>query len=240
MDADAQRKAAGERAAELVQDGMAIGFGTGRAANAALESLARRKLRVRGVPPRRRRWSSASGIGLSPVVSLDDHPPHWTWSSTEPTRWTRRGSCSKEGRRARARKAGGALGARGASSCSRSRSWSRAWRRAACRWRSCRSAGRARLTRIAALLAGAGGARASMSDNGGVVVDAPLPAGRTCGWSPRAQGNPRRGRSRALPRPLAHLVVGGAAGVRADQRWLMYPAEETAFWISPALATASS
>src|SRR5207249_2619103 len=50
MDLEAQRIAAGEQAAQLVQDGMVIGYGTGRAATAALEALARRKVRVRGVP----------------------------------------------------------------------------------------------------------------------------------------------------------------------------------------------
>ena len=50
MNVDEQRRAAGEAAAALVRDGMALGYGTGRAAASALEALARRKLRVRGVP----------------------------------------------------------------------------------------------------------------------------------------------------------------------------------------------
>ena len=74
MDAlDAQRKAAGERAAELVQDGMVIGFGTGRGATAALEALARRKLRIRGVPTSQKTVETCNRLGL-PLVSLDDHP----------------------------------------------------------------------------------------------------------------------------------------------------------------------
>ena len=73
MDADAQRKAAGERAAEFVRDGMTIGYGTGRAANAALEAIARRKLRVQGVPTSQRTIETCQKLGL-PIVSLDDHP----------------------------------------------------------------------------------------------------------------------------------------------------------------------
>lgn len=73
MDVDAQRKAAGERAAEFVRDGMTIGYGTGRAANAALEAIARRKLKVQGVPTSQRTIDTCRQLGL-PIVSLDDHP----------------------------------------------------------------------------------------------------------------------------------------------------------------------
>src|SRR3982751_1677381 len=73
MDLEAQRTAAGERAAQLVQDGMVIGYGTGRAASAALEALARRKLRVRGVPTSQKTVEVCARLGL-PIVSLDDHP----------------------------------------------------------------------------------------------------------------------------------------------------------------------
>lgn len=70
---DAQRKAAGERAAEFVQDGMVIGYGTGRGATAALEALARRKLRVRGVPTSQKTVETCKRLGLA-IVSLDEHP----------------------------------------------------------------------------------------------------------------------------------------------------------------------
>lgn len=73
MDADAQRKAAGERAAEFVEDGMVIGYGTGRGAAAALEALARRKVRVRGVPTSQKTIELCRRLGL-PLVSLEDHP----------------------------------------------------------------------------------------------------------------------------------------------------------------------
>jgi|SRR5215813_9085645 len=73
MDAETQRKAAGERAAEFVEDGMVIGFGTGRGAAAALEALARRKVQVRGVPTSQKTIELCRRLGL-PLVSLDDHP----------------------------------------------------------------------------------------------------------------------------------------------------------------------
>ena len=58
MDTDVQRKAAGDRAAEIGKDGMVIGYGTGRGAAAALEALARRQVRVRGVPTSQKRSCS--------------------------------------------------------------------------------------------------------------------------------------------------------------------------------------
>jgi ribose 5-phosphate isomerase A len=73
MDADAQRKAAGEKAASLVEDGMVIGYGTGRAANAALEALARRGVRVRGVPTSQKTIETCKKLGLA-LTTLDDDP----------------------------------------------------------------------------------------------------------------------------------------------------------------------
>jgi len=73
MDVDEQRQAAGERAAQFVQDGMVIGYGTGRGATAALEALARRKARVRGVPTSRRTVETCQRLGLA-LVDLDQHP----------------------------------------------------------------------------------------------------------------------------------------------------------------------
>ena len=73
MDSDAQRKAAGEKAAELVQPGMTIGYGTGRAATAALEALARRHTAVRGVPTSDRTAETCRKLGLQ-LTTLEDSP----------------------------------------------------------------------------------------------------------------------------------------------------------------------
>jgi len=73
MNDDEQRRAAGERAAQLVQDGMVIGYGTGRGATAALEALARRGVRVSGVPTSTKTVELCKRLGL-PLVSLEDHP----------------------------------------------------------------------------------------------------------------------------------------------------------------------
>ena len=64
MDVDAQRRAAGEAAAALVRNGMTLGYGTGRAAAAALTALARRKLDVRGVPTSERTAELCRSLGL--------------------------------------------------------------------------------------------------------------------------------------------------------------------------------
>jgi ribose 5-phosphate isomerase A len=73
MDIEAQRQAAGERAAEFVEDGMVIGYGTGRGATAALEALARRQVRVRGVPTSRKTVETCQRLGLA-LVDLDQQP----------------------------------------------------------------------------------------------------------------------------------------------------------------------
>jgi len=73
LDSDAQRKAAGEKAAELVQPGMTIGYGTGRAATAALEALARRHTAVRGVPTSDRTAETCRKLGLQ-LTTLEDSP----------------------------------------------------------------------------------------------------------------------------------------------------------------------
>ena len=72
--ADEQRRAAGAAAAELVRDGTVIGYGTGRAATAALEALAKRVqggLRVRGVPTSQRTAELAHRLGL-PLADLSE------------------------------------------------------------------------------------------------------------------------------------------------------------------------
>jgi ribose 5-phosphate isomerase A len=73
MSADSERLAAGETAATLVQDGMLLGYGTGRAAAAALQAVARRRLRVRGVPTSERTAALCRELGL-PLTTLEDTP----------------------------------------------------------------------------------------------------------------------------------------------------------------------
>ena len=73
MNVDDQRRAAGEAAAALVRDGMALGYGTGRAAVAALEALARRKLAVRGVPTSERTAALCRTLGLA-LTTLEETP----------------------------------------------------------------------------------------------------------------------------------------------------------------------
>ncbi len=73
MDIDAQRKAAGENAASMVEDGMVIGYGTGRGAMAGLEALARRGVRVRGVPTSERTIELCRKLGLA-LTTLEDDP----------------------------------------------------------------------------------------------------------------------------------------------------------------------
>jgi ribose 5-phosphate isomerase A len=52
---------------------MTIGYGTGRAATAALEALARRKVDVRGVPTSERTAETCRQLGLA-LTTLDDAP----------------------------------------------------------------------------------------------------------------------------------------------------------------------
>src|ERR1700682_453824 len=73
MDVDAQRKAAGEKAASMVEDGMVIGYGTGRGAMGGLEALARRGVRVRGVPTSKRTIELCRRLGLA-LTNLEDDP----------------------------------------------------------------------------------------------------------------------------------------------------------------------
>ncbi|PQJ35570.1 ribose 5-phosphate isomerase A [Salinibacter sp. 10B] len=75
MDRDAAKKAAGEAAATLVQDGMDLGLGTGSTAACALDAIGRRvreeDLDVRGVPTSfgAERRARAHGI---PLTTLDE------------------------------------------------------------------------------------------------------------------------------------------------------------------------
>ena len=73
QDPDAFRRAAAEAAALEVREGMTIGYGTGRAAFAALEAVARRKLDIRGVPTSQRTADLCQRLGLV-LTTLDESP----------------------------------------------------------------------------------------------------------------------------------------------------------------------
>jgi ribose 5-phosphate isomerase A len=71
-----QRIAAATLAAEIVHDGMVIGYGTGRAAMAVMDVLAPRihaGLRVLGVPTSLATAAHAAHLGI-PLTDLDTHP----------------------------------------------------------------------------------------------------------------------------------------------------------------------
>jgi ribose 5-phosphate isomerase A len=71
MTADAQKQAAGEAAAELVEAGMIVGLGTGSTAAWFVKALAVRGLDIRGVPTSDATADLARELGI-PVVGLDD------------------------------------------------------------------------------------------------------------------------------------------------------------------------
>ncbi len=71
-----ERREAGARAAALVEDGMVIGYGTGRGASRALEALAERVrggLRVSGVPTSRQTAELCAKLAL-PLTTLEAAP----------------------------------------------------------------------------------------------------------------------------------------------------------------------
>jgi ribose 5-phosphate isomerase A len=214
MDLEAQRKAAGERAAEFVQDGMVIGFGTGRAANAALEALARRQVRVRGVATSQKTVELCGRLGL-PLVTLDEHPALDLVidgsDEVDPALQLLKG-----GGGAHVREKLVALAARRriiAVEESKLVAHLGATRGVpvevvAFGWKGT-------LLRIAAVLPGAARREGALSDNGGVIVDAPLPAGADLRAVDRAL--------KAIAGVVDHglfldlsptVVVGGASGVR--------------------------
>ncbi|NBB15575.1 ribose-5-phosphate isomerase RpiA [Caulobacter sp. SLTY] len=71
MTADAQKQAAGEAAAELVEAGMVVGLGTGSTAAWFVKALAARGLDIRGVPTSDATADLARELGIS-IVGLDD------------------------------------------------------------------------------------------------------------------------------------------------------------------------
>jgi ribose 5-phosphate isomerase A len=75
-DRDAQKRAAAEAAAGLVEDGMVVGLGTGSTAAFAVEALARRcreGLRFVGIPTSERTAVEASAAGI-PLTAFAEHP----------------------------------------------------------------------------------------------------------------------------------------------------------------------
>jgi ribose 5-phosphate isomerase A len=74
-DRDALKRAAAEAAADLVQDGMVVGLGTGSTAAFAVEALARRHrqgLRFLGIPSSDRTAAQARTAGI-PLTSFAEH-----------------------------------------------------------------------------------------------------------------------------------------------------------------------
>jgi len=214
MDLDAQRKAAGERAAEFVRDGMTIGYGTGRAATAALEAIARRKLRVQGVPTSQRTIETCEKLGL-PVVSLDDHPRLDLVvdgaDEVDPA-----GQLLKGGGGAHVREKLVALAAaRRIIAIEESKLVPHIGATRGVPIEVVAFGWKGTLARIAALLPGACRRGGPSSDNGGVIVDAPLPRAADLRAIARAL--------KEIPGVVDHglfldlaptVVVGGASGVR--------------------------
>src|SRR5690349_23083710 len=69
------KRAAAEAAAELVQDGMVVGLGTGSTTSFAVEALARRHrqgLRFLGIPTSERTAARAAALGI-PLTSFREH-----------------------------------------------------------------------------------------------------------------------------------------------------------------------
>ena len=71
MSADAQKQAAGAAAAELVENGMIVGLGTGSTAVWFVKALAARGLDIHGVPTSENTGALARELGI-PLMTLDD------------------------------------------------------------------------------------------------------------------------------------------------------------------------
>jgi ribose 5-phosphate isomerase A len=69
---DKEKRAVAEAAAELVEDGMAVGLGTGSTVAHLLGALARRRVRIRAVAtsPRTERAARELGLGVEPFDSF--------------------------------------------------------------------------------------------------------------------------------------------------------------------------
>jgi ribose 5-phosphate isomerase A len=214
MDVDAQRTAAGERAAQFVQDGTVIGFGTGRGANAALEALARRNVRVRGVPTSTKTIETCRRLGLE-LVSLEDHPQLDLVID---------GADEVDAQRQLLKGGGGAhVREKLVALASRQRIIVVEEAKLVPRLGATRGVPvevvafgwRGTLARIAGLLPGAARREGPPSDNGGIIVDAPLPAGVDLRALDRALKGIAGVVDHGLFLDLAPtVVVGAATGVR--------------------------
>ncbi|HEY2660855.1 MAG TPA: ribose-5-phosphate isomerase RpiA [Caulobacteraceae bacterium] len=71
MSADDQKRASGEAAAALVEDGMVVGLGTGSTAAWFVKALAARRLDIRGVPTSSATAQLAESLGLR-LTNLDE------------------------------------------------------------------------------------------------------------------------------------------------------------------------
>ncbi|MFZ1972081.1 MAG: hypothetical protein WAU89_04500, partial [Candidatus Acidiferrales bacterium] len=73
---DQRKKEAGEAAAQLVQDGMVVGLGTGSTAAFAVAALGRRVkqdgLRIVGIPTSERTTEQANSLGI-PLTTFAEH-----------------------------------------------------------------------------------------------------------------------------------------------------------------------
>jgi ribose 5-phosphate isomerase A len=208
------RRAAGVHAASVVQDGMVIGYGTGRGATAALEALAARGVRVRGVPTSARTVETCQRLGLA-ITTLEEAPVLDLVidgaDEVDPALQILKGGGGAHVREklvalaARRRiivmeesKLVDRLGAtRGLPIEVVAFGWS------------------STLARIGELLPGAARREGPLSDNGGVLVDAPLPAGADL----RALDRALKGVAGVVDHGLfldlrPTVVVGGAGGVR--------------------------
>src|SRR5438105_1530052 len=176
MDADALRKAAGERAAQFAQDGMVIGYGTGRGATAALEALARRGAKVRGVPTSQKTVEVCRRLGLA-MVSLEEFP-HLDLVIDGADEVDPALQLLKGGGGAHVREKLVALAARRrVIVIEESKLVERLGSTRGVPVEVVEFGWKSTLARIAALLPGAQRREGAASDNGGVLLDAPLPAG---------------------------------------------------------------
>jgi ribose 5-phosphate isomerase A len=214
MDLDAQRKAAGERAAEFVQHGMVIGYGTGRGAAAALEAIARRKVRVRGVPTSTKTIDLCRRLGLE-LVELDDHP-RLDLVVDGADEVDPQGQMLKGGGGAHVREKLVALAsARRIIVIEDAKLVPRLGTTRGVPIEVVAFGWRTTVARIAALLPGAARREGPPSDNGGVIVDAPLPAGADLRAVDRALKAMSGVVDHGLFLDLAPtVVVGGTSGVR--------------------------
>ena len=214
MDLDAQRKAAGERAAQFVQDGLVIGYGTGRGAAAALEALAKRKVRVRGVPTSEKTVALCRRLGLE-IVDFDDHP-RLDLVLDGADEVDPRGQLLKGGGGAHVREKLVALAsARRIVVVEEAKLVSHLGATRGVPIEIVAFGWRGTVERIAAVLPGAARREGPPSDNGGIVVYAPLPAGA----DPRAIDRALKGIAGVVDHGLfldlsPTVIVGGASGVR--------------------------